>query len=166
MNPSKNRILSWAVFGLVIINVAVLIIIWSTLHKRPERPRPSDYLIKELGLSNEQQKKFLSLAGEHRRQAQKIREQVKEKRHDLFKLLEQPNIDDSSKKAAAAGVAKNLEELDLLTFDHFQQLRAICTPGQQKKFDEIIEEVLQMIASGPPPGRPPHDGGHRPPPGN
>ena len=71
------------------------------------------------------------------------------------------------KKAAADNVAKNLEQLDLLTFDHFKEVRTICTPAQQKKFDEIIEEVLQMIASGPLRGRPGMNNGERmPPPGD
>ena len=83
----------------------------------------------------------------------------------LFKLLQQPDVNDSTKKAAADNVAKNLERLDLLTFEHFKEVRAMCTPGQQKKFDEIIENVLQMIASGPPPGRPgPNGRDHMPPP--
>ena len=67
------------------------------------------------------------------------------------------------KKTAADNVAKNLEQLDLLTFDHFKQVRTICTSQQQKKFDEIIEDVLQMISSGPPHG-PQKGNDHIPPP--
>ena len=168
MNVSKNKILVWAVILLVIANIAVLATIWLTHNKqRPERGTPADYLVKELGLNNEQQNKLRSLAEQHHERSLNIREQIKEARHDLFKLLKEPGVDDSTKKAAADNVAKNLEQLDLLTFDHFKEVRTICTPAQQKKFDEIIEEVLQMIASGPLRGRPGMNNGERmPPPGD
>jgi periplasmic protein CpxP/Spy len=167
MTSSKNRILIWSVILLVIVNVAVLVTIWLTHHRpKPDRGTPADFLIKELGLNNEQQGKLRSLAKEHHEQSMQIRGQIKEARHDLFKLLRQTDVSDSSKKAAADNVAKSLEQLDLLTFDHFRQVRAICTPEQQKKFDQIIEEVLEMIATGPPPGRGPHNGEHMPPPGD
>ena len=166
MNASKNKILVWAVVVLIIVNVAVLTTIW-LLHnrQRPERGTPADYLVKELSLNNDQQNKLHELAKEHHRQSQEIRGQIKDARHELFKLLQQPNVSDSIKKAAADNVAKDLEQLDLLTFNHFQQVRSICNPDQQKKFDEIIEDVLEMIASGPPAG-PRGNGDHMPPPGD
>ena len=170
MNSSKNKILVWAVIFLMIANVAVLATIWVMHNKqRPQRGTPADYLVKELGLNDEQENKLQALAKEHHEQSEKIKQQIKAARHDLFKLLQQPDVNDSAKKIAADNVARKLEQLDLLTFDHFKQVRAICTPQQQKKFDEIIEDVLRMIATGqpgPPQGndRLPPPGDHMPPP--
>ena len=167
MNVSKNKILIWSVILLVIANVAVLATIWLTHSKqRPNRGTPADYLVKELGLNKEQEDKLRSLGKEHHEQSLRIREQIKEARHNLFQQLKQSTVNDSAKIIAADNVAKNLKQLDLLTFDHFRQVRAICTPEQQKKFDEIIEEVLQMIATGPRPGRGPNNGERMPPPGD
>lgn len=160
MNATKNKILIWAVIVLMVANVALLVTIWINhdRQRRPEKGSPADYLVKELILNAEQQNKLRELGKQHHEASEKIRGQIKDARHQLFALLQQPGIADSTKKSAADNVAKYLEQLDLLTFDHFQQLRAMCNPEQQKKFDEIIEEVLQMIASGPPPGRPPRNG--------
>lgn len=152
MNLFKNRILIGAVIFLMVANVALMATIWlRQAPHRPERGSPADYLVKELGLNAQQQAKLRGLAEQHHKQSEEIREQIKEARHNLFGLLAEPGVNDSMKKAAADEVARHLEELDLLTFDHFQQVRAICDPQQQKKFDEIIEEVLRMIANGPPP---------------
>lgn len=164
MSLSKNKILFWAVILLMIANVAILVTLWlAPNQQRKNKGTPADYLIKELALNKEQQNKLHEMAKEHHAQSIKIRGQIKEARHDFFELLNQPVVTDSMKKSAAENVSKNLEQLDLLTFNHFKQLREICTPQQQKKFDEIIEEVLQMIASGPPPGKPPHNGERKPP---
>lgn len=163
MITSKNKILTAAVILLMLANVALMATLWWH-HRSPRHPgrgTPADYLVKELGLNTDQQNKLKELASEHHQQSEKIREKIKDARHELFSLLQQPGTSDSIKKSAADNVSKQLEELDLLTFDHFQQVRALCTPEQQKKFDAIIEDVLEMIASGSPPPR----NGERPPPG-
>lgn len=154
---SKNKILFWAVILLMIANTAVLVVLWRSHHRQGEnRGTPAEYLIKELALNNDQQQKLKALADQHHQESERIRGQIKDARDSLFGLLQQANVSDSIKNAAANNVARNLAELDLLTFNHFQQVRAICTSEQQKKFDEIIQDVLRMFAAGPPRGvRPP-----------
>ena len=170
MNTStKNNWLIGSVIVLIIANVAILATIWYMHHKQvTHQGTPADYLVKELSLNDEQKNKLHELAAEHHQQAQKISQQIKNARDSFFSLMKQPNISDSIKKAASGKIANYLEQLELLTFDHFQQVRAICTPEQQKKFDDILQEVLRMVAppgdhhgpEGPPPG----DGEHMPPP--
>jgi Spy/CpxP family protein refolding chaperone len=169
MSISKNTILVWSVVILMAANVVLMIFIFTSHNKqRPPGGTPADYLTKELALNNDQQKKLLSLARDHHRQAEDIKENIKEARHKLFELLKHPE-NDSAGNAAADSVAAGLKKLDLLTFEHFKEVRAMLTPAQQNKFDDIIEDVLRMIAApqGPPPGNrrmPPTDD-HMPPPG-
>ena len=161
MNASKNKILIWSVILLVIANVAILISIWQTQgHQKKEKGSPADFLIKELSLNKEQEEKLHVLAKAHHEESQKIKEDIKAARHEFFKLLKEENTTDSSKIWAVKNVSKNLERLDLLTFTHFKEVRKICTPKQQEKFDGIIEEVLQMIAAPPLP----REGDRLPPP--
>lgn len=170
MNTStKNNLLIGSVIVLIIANVAILTTIWYMHHRDVvHRGTPADYLVKELGLNEEQKNKLHELASEHHHQAQQINEQIKNARDSFFSLLKQPNVTDSTKKTAADNIAKHLEQLELLTFDHFQQARNICTSEQQKKFDEILQDVLRMIGGPPqgqrPEGPPPHDGNGPPPP--
>ena len=51
--------------------------------------------------------------------------------------------------------------LDILPFEHFKKVRALCTTEQQIKFDQIIEQVMQMLA---PPQNPGGQAGLPPPP--
>lgn len=166
MSISKNTILVWSVILLMAANVVLMIFIFTSHNKqRPPGGAPADYLIKELALNEDQQNKLRSMAREHHRQAEDIKENIKDVRHQLFELLKHPE-NDSAGNAAADSVAANLKKLDLLTFQHFKEVRSMLTPEQQKKFDDIIEDVLRMIAApqGPPPGNrrtPPPD--HMPP---
>jgi Spy/CpxP family protein refolding chaperone len=150
----------------MVANVALMIFIFTSHNKqRPPGGTPADYLTKELALNDEQQKKLHSLAREHHRQAEDIKENIKDARHNLFELLKQPG-NDSTANAAADSVSTQLKKLDLLTFEHFKEVRAMLTIEQQKKFDDIIEDVLRMIAApqGPPGNRRmPPPGDHMPP---
>lgn len=163
-SASKNKLLIWCVVLLMIVNVAVIATIWLQHQKESVQPKkiiPGDFLIRELGLDKKQQEQFQGLRKEHQQQSVKTRGEIKNARDNFYKLLQKPTVNDSSKKSASAEIAKHLQEMDLITFDHFKKVRDMCTPDQQKRFDEIIEDVLRMM-SGPPP---PQNGKH-PPNGN
>ncbi len=173
MNTTKNKLLTWLVFLLLIANLATIAMFWLGKPK-PPRPvlggGPAEFLMKELQLDSIQQKQFEILRKEHHDSAEKIRAQIKDAKESFFSLLKQTTISDSARQIAAKAVSIQTEKLDLLTFDHFQKLRAICKPEQQKEFDEIMLELTQLISQqrprGPEGNRPaPRDHEeHRPPP--
>ncbi len=179
MNPvAKNKLLVWLVALLLVANAASIALFWLGKSKQPPRPKgtPNEFLIKELKLDTAQQVQLEILVKEHRAAAEKLRGKIRESKEAFFDLLKQPSVADSSKQAAAKAVSVNTEELDLLTFTHFEKIRALCTTQQQQKFDEILQQVTSMMGQprppvgpgrgpggeqGPPPGGP---GGDRPPP--
>ena len=57
---------------------------------------------------------------------------------------------------AADAIMINQKAIEMATFYHFEEVRSICTPDQQKMFDEVIKEALRMMS--PPPPGPPHGG--------
>ena len=151
MNPSaKNKLLVWLVVLLLVANAATIAMFW--LNKKPNQPAkpnnaPKEFLIKELKLNTKQQEQLEVLVKEHRAAAQQLRRKTKEAKESLFDLLKQANVTDSAKQTAAKAVSAITEELDLLTLNHFQKIRSLCTPEQQTKFDEIIHQVTSMMAS-------------------
>lgn len=171
----KNKLLTWLVVLLVIANAVTITMFWLGRAKHPPQPKgsPQEFLVKELKMDSSQQKRFDLLRKEHQEAAEIIREKIKTAKESFFDLLKQANVTDSTKQAAAKAISNNTEELDILTWNHFQKLRALCTTEQQKKFDEIIQEVSRMMGQprppvgpgngpkDPPPGGP---GGDRPPP--
>ena len=176
MNSSaKNKLLVWLVALLLVANAASIALFWLGKKKQPPQLKgtPNEFLIKELTLDAKQQKQLTVLVKEHREAAEQLRQQTREAKESFFDLLKQSNPADSTKQAAAKAVSVSTEELDLLTFAHFQKIRALCTPEQQKKFDEIIHQVTSMMGQprppmgpgngpkGPPPAGPDNE---RPPP--
>jgi periplasmic protein CpxP/Spy len=149
-----NKSFAWLISLLILANI-VMIAIFFGKKETKEMPRggPKDFLIKELKLDAKQQEQLEGLVKEHRSAAEELRKQMRTAKDNLFDLVSKPESSDSIKRSAAEAVSKITEELDLITLNHFQKVRALCNPEQQKKFDEIIHEVTAMMA-----------GPHRPPP--
>jgi len=160
-HEAKNKLLTWLVLLLLVANAATITMFWLGRAKVPPRRngKPQEFLVKELNLDSLQQSTFELLRREHKDSAEILRAQVKQEKESFFALLKQSNVTDSMKTAAAKRVSVITEKLDLLTLNHFQQVRAICKPEQQKKFDEIINQVIEMIGHPGQPGRP---NGNRP----
>jgi protein CpxP len=164
----RNKWWAIAFILLVALNIATLSTFWLMKEKRAPatgpRPAVTEFLVKELGLDSLQKKELEKLREEHQQKVMDIRKNNRDAKDAFFALLKQPGITDSAVDKAAQTAALYDAQLDILTFRHFRQIRNICTDAQKKKFDQVIQEVLRMIA--PPPGKPqgPPMRGDRPPP--
>jgi Spy/CpxP family protein refolding chaperone len=176
---TKNKWTAIAFIVLVLLNLTTLAVFFFTrppMHDGPRNGSATDFLVKEVGLDSIQKNAFAELRKEHQQQMRELREKNREAKEAFFDLLANPDIDAATLDAAATKASQYEKESDLITFRHFQRVRKICRPDQQKKFDQLIHQVLRMTApepghgpgraQGPPPngeGRPPHPDG--PPPG-
>ncbi|WP_316768444.1 Spy/CpxP family protein refolding chaperone [Pedobacter frigiditerrae] len=159
MNSNK-KILTALVVLLLIANVATIGLFWFKKDNKPQQLKggPAKFIIKELSLDKSQQEQYLVLVEEHQQGVRPLRDEIKDAKDDFFSLLNQPNVTEVEKLTAAKMVSASTEKLDLLTFNHFAKVRAICNPTQQKKFDDIIKQVMQMMGEQHPKGRGPHQG--------
>jgi Spy/CpxP family protein refolding chaperone len=175
-----NRNKWWAIafLLLIVMNVATLTTLWLLKDARaPHRMAPgqgvADFLVKELGLDSVQKQKLLILRAENDEKVMEMRGRTRDAKDALFSLLQKQDVPDSVIEKAAYASVYNDQQLDLLTFRHFQKIRDLCTPEQKLKFNEIVKEVIRSM--GPPPpgnqtGPPPPMNGERhpdgpPPPG-
>ena len=158
---NNNRLLSIVTIVLLVANIITLALLW-TGNKNPQRmdgpPRGNEvfeFLTKELQLNKQQEQKYSELRDEHQLAHREIREKIRTAKDSLFSLMQHPPVADSVLKAMSERSAGYEAELDVVTFRHFEKLRAICTIEQQKKFDLLIKEVLQRMGGpkGPPPGQ-------------
>lgn len=173
----RNKILSGLVILLLIANITTLIMFWMSMKHKPSRPQQQaqDFIVKELSMNAEQQKQYNTMVADHRKQSKEINNQIRSYKDSLFNLLNNETATGTEKNTFATKIASLTQQLDLLTFEHFKEVRKICNPEQQKKFDKIIKDVLRMMAA-PAPGRghggpgpegpPPGMEGHPPPPEN
>jgi Spy/CpxP family protein refolding chaperone len=172
----KNKILAGLVILLLIANIFTIVVFFMGMKKmHPAPQQASTYIIKELSLNDKQQEQYKAMVQQHRAQSRLIQEQVRDNKDSFFNLLANENVKDSIKNHFASKISLLNRELDLATFDHFKEVRKICTPDQQKKFDGIIKDVLRIMSGpgphgqrpgGPDEGMPPPPGDGPPPPSN
>jgi NADH pyrophosphatase NudC (nudix superfamily) len=58
-------------------------------------------------------------------------------------------------KSIAEEIAASQKEIETATWNHFSEVRKICDAKQKEKFDDIVDDILRMMA-------PPPHGEHHP----
>ncbi len=164
------RILQWIIGVLVLCNIGLMSFIWLRPHAGgpPPGETPRDYVIRSLGFTADQVKKYDALIKDHHSRMQQLKHEADGYRHALFANLNtaQPGNTADSLSTLIGNTQKTIEKV---TYDHFAQVRALCTEAQQKEFDNIIEDLTKRMSGPPHPprgGRPGHPGGPPPLPGD
>ncbi len=165
---SNNKLWPLIVLLLILINTATLVFFWVSNKKdlptqgEGNRGSAAAYLTKELQLDAAQQAAYKTLREEHQQSMQAIRRQLKEAKDVFFNLLNSPEVDEATINQYASKTAGIEQQLDVLTFHHFKEVRALCNDEQKIKFDGIIKKVVQMMGPQRPPRRNGNDSLHRP----
>jgi hypothetical protein len=178
-NAIKNKFLTWLVVTLLVANAVTILFFWINRPERMQGPKasPREFLVDALELDSSQLDAFQALIEKHQASARSLKKEIRTAKENLFQLLKQPVIPGPEKMKAVQAITLNIQALELLNLEHFQQLRALCNEKQKKKFDGLLDQLAGLMATPsnadghrpPPPGDghlPPHPGdGHLPPPG-
>ena len=163
---NQTNYLKWTIVALIVLNLVSVGAHWFSRgpgHGPGHRPPPpGGFLERELAFTEIQEAEHTVLREAHFRATREIHRQIEDEKDELFDLFGQENAEELA-VAYAQKIGQLQAELEVLTFGHFQNIRKMCTPEQQKKFDGVIMETLRHG----PPGGPPHGRGpghHRPPP--
>ena len=149
----NNKITTWLISILIIANIATLAFFWIGHFKNQKENSPKEFLSKNLNFSKSQKNAYFILAKEHNESAKIIRDQIKNDKESLFQLLKSDTFNDSVRNDKALKVSMSIQALDILTFEHFRKVRAICTEEQKPQFDDLIQKMVSavnQIQKGPP----------------
>jgi len=178
-NANKNKFLTWLVATLLVANAVTILFFWINRPERMQGPKgsPREFLVNALELDSSQLDAFQALIEKHQASARPLKKEIRTAKENLFQLLKQLVIPGPEKMKAVQAITLNIQALELLNLDHFQQLRVLCNEKQKKKFDGLLDQLAGLMATPsnadghrpPPPGEghlPPLPGeGHPPPPG-
>ena len=168
-----NKNWLWVIGGLLLLNVSLLAFIWI---KKPDH-KPPPFLEEKLAFTADQQQQFEKLRNSHMREMDRLRKDIDALRDELYGTS---GSSDEKVREITTQLGNKKAEGDLLTYRHFQEVRAICTPEQQQEFDKLINEIVRGMngrpippqgerggqgrGDGPPEGRRPPPGERLPPP--
>ena len=109
---------------------------------RHGKENPGEYLVNELKFTSEQQLQFENLRSDHHNTVCPLTDEIKRQKTIFFSELQKKQIDTLKVDSLSKLITELHRKVDLTTFWHFNKIRHICTPEQQHRFDEIIQEGL------------------------
>ncbi len=150
----NSRLYMFIIAMLVFLNLSCLYFLWKSGtigNGRDPKFRIENYLTQELKFDHAQQDKFAELRTDHREKVKTIKDKNRKFHENYFDQLKSISIDSQALQLALDSITSLQRQIEVVTFDHFYQLRAICTDSQKIKYDEIIQDALRMFAPGGPP---------------
>ena len=150
-NPSKNKTLVFLIVILLLANVALLVyFLWL---KEPERPirrdsssdRFAEALKKDVGFSDAQIAQYKQMKDAKWDKIKSRFDDLRKAKDNFFHLIGEENINDSILNSAADSIAQRQKSLDLQAFIHLKELRTVCTPEQQPRYDSLVQRVFHRI---------------------
>jgi protein CpxP len=132
------------VVALLALNSATLVFIWlqrpprAALDNRQARD-PGEVLSRHLGFSQEQQQQFETLRTAHHDKMITYGDSLKGLKDSLFTLLLNRDSVHAGQLFSDIGILH--QKVERVTFDHFQQVRSICTDEQRQKYDLMIKNA-------------------------
>jgi periplasmic protein CpxP/Spy len=150
----KNNGLKYLVAIALIINAATLIFFW---YNRPSQEgkrgaRQGQVLVEELKMDEKQLVLFKPLRDQHHQAHDSLLQIIASQRQILY----------SQKQVANDIVLQKIgllqQEIERITYDHFREVRKICTPEQQAQLDILLEKTVQNILMPKDKRRPPPQG--------
>jgi len=153
----RNNLLLISLIVMVVINIVTISSIWLKPGKEQiediriekrimEDPPPGgDRLAEMIGFRKEQAEKFEQLKREHHREAGRILHELKQKKQELMQMVSKQPANPEEVIKSAEEIGTKQKELELLTFNHFKDIRELCDGEQKKKFDEVIFDLREII---------------------
>jgi len=166
---NNSRFYKVVIVILVVLNIGTLTFLWFG-HRRsgqdPERGQASKFLIRELQLTPGQQDEFGDLRDLHQKRLLELQERDRVLHDRFFEAIFLPVPDTLAATKIADSIADIRRQMEMLTFEHFNELRQLLTQKQIQKFHQIFRQALERVMPLPePPSAPPPPPPPAPPPG-
>jgi Spy/CpxP family protein refolding chaperone len=163
---SKRRFIILTFSILVVLNLFLLGVLWQTHLRRPFPPPPppnqrpkgtAEFLEKELNLSKEQRRQFEEIKAEHFDRSNSVRKEIHRLKQEILKEAFSDSPDTLKVRRLARQIGEKETEFEEFLFQHFSELKSVCTPGQLEELKKIFDEILER-------NRPPELPMRKPPP--
>ena len=108
----------------------------------------SNFLKTDIGFSKEQLQQYDTLNAHHRTTIKVMFDSVRSNKEGQLKNLSSAQFSDSAINATAVLSVSKQKDIEVIIFRHFRDIRSICTPEQQPKFDSLFYKALSRKNEG------------------
>jgi periplasmic protein CpxP/Spy len=153
---NKNKILTFLVGILLLTNIALVAFFVARKHT-PEKQRGRggdrsavmrEFLKDSVGFNEQQLAQYDKLRQQNRETLRPLFEDLGNAKLQFYRFVSQPGPD-SARLAAASLIGEKQKALDMAFFNHFEEIRALCTPAQQPGFDKVMQQIIRRMTAPP-----------------
>lgn len=150
LSSSKALVLIIAI--LLVTNISMLVYFLNRKEAPEREPRKrydmAAFFKNDLKFSEQQLAILDSAKQKHRDSIGRYFKSLNESKQAFFNLLSSPKIDTLMYDSLAMRVAMKQAEVEKAFFRHFRDLRTICTPEQQVRYDSLFPNEIRKMISG------------------
>ena len=135
---------------LLVTNIITLYMLWSIQNdkKPPQNPRRmGQFMVDQMKFDSTQEAAYWKMRDSLMVVQKPIMDSLRDAKKSYFDLLNYPGATDSALNQRSEEATRLQRRLDLVTFRHFQQVRALCKPEQYAKFDTVIKEIVNRMTT-------------------
>ena len=145
MSKNKYKWILFLVVVLMISNTVLAILLFTSPGEkeivRKKRENPSLAIYKEIGLDSIQIDTFKARKELYFKDIRPVWEEIRGLKDSLYKHMEiSPN--DSSIQRLIELISEKSKESDLKMYQHFYEMRQVCTQEQQVRYDTIVPKLV------------------------
>lgn len=115
----------------------------------PKHPEPRFEIIERLGLDEEQIVQYDSLIRQHRRDIRNREKEQRMLRTALYAAL-QSEVKANPSDSLLHALVQVQQEIELIHFNHFRDLRAVCKPEQEPAYQDLLQDLSEIFSPKPP----------------
>ena len=144
MNERKNRWILLIIVALMFSNIILAVLLFTSHEEGKGRGRDAAAMAiyKEIGLTSNQIDTFKARKEVFFSEMNPLWEKIKELKNNLYKHLDKSDVNDSLIQSLTLQIADKNREADLKMYQHFIEIRALCTSEQKIRFDSIIPKFI------------------------
>ena len=161
----KIKLLSYAVIGLLLLNVGIIgFLFFSRPNRNPNENhrRPKEIIAEKLHFDANQIKKYESIIPIHKDKIDSLDAVNREIKSELYSQLKLPVVNTIVKDSIITLFLANQKRIEEAHFKHFQDIKSICKASQLQDFSALTQELGKMFSNQnskphPPMGKPPRN---------
>ncbi|OYQ45114.1 Spy/CpxP family protein refolding chaperone [Flavobacterium aurantiibacter] len=144
----KTKLFSFAVFALLLLNLGILsyLFLHQPANKPHKRNSPREIIVERLALNADQQKQYDKLIAIHRSEIDSNEQQIKACKQELYSLLNTKSPSISKRDSLITAISEFQKRIELAHFNHFSEIRNLCTPEQLNDFTALTTELTRIFA--------------------
>lgn len=147
---NKLRLLTAVSIGLLAVNI---VLNWMLFSHRPMPPGggegPRAIVIEKLGFDENQSKEYDKYIDWHKSEIRESDGQIRELKNKLYATLISDG-QESMKDSLINEISKVQTHIEQIHYKHFQDIKKLCKPEQQKAFDTLCNDLAKIFTHHPP----------------